>query len=737
MIQNTELKLEVFAADRKAEPVRLHCYRLLKKALRFEASVAEECPAEEGDFFRAVGKLRNMTHAGIFFNGKHIYSTQLLDVERLCGQADFGLKYLAEECPPVEGNLSMYEEILRYYILKKLEQVKIGGLHKKYAMKWDITSRCPVTKEIFSMCSILSERTGVPQLHLLQKYDFRIEIKKDRSVFIWPDTGMRLESDATIADFLRAGKKVEGMAVVNDWAAFPEYGVITEVAGETIDAMLSFGKSLRDYYREVKGEAFRVDPLPKDTPVVRIRLRSGAIIDCCPQALRPYVEPSPEMLELFRRNMVNRILLDRSLLRDIGSLEEMGGLTFIERPCSLRRLGYKAAFVAPPKLIAKAGAELPVNSAGEPEKRQIFDLGFYDTCSKRLTIGYIYPKKDIDALKVSANAIYRFVSKKENPLLPIVCRPGAVAAYADGSKEEISSAVGTVCRGGRVNFIISIVPEQDGEEYTFLKEALRQAKLPSQMLTLSTARFLFGYAGGEYAGSERSSACNDSECNRNKQSGNYKFRTNYSTRVNYRRNSVKRQEEILGNITLEILSKTGGTPWILKDGFENIGLILYKKTEEKNDDTAGNECVVVMDRQGRMIGTGNCTEVEELIGLYRRKHGSFAKQILVVNEKEHEYRREEAVWSHFIEHLEKDGTLFTEVEVYRCGGVRMLQEEDGIIKNPLMGHVIYRDNQAFLVQSGIDEKSGAPRPIRIRRCRGDLSIPEIVTCIYDVGYLRA
>ena len=137
-----------------------------------------------------------------------------------------------------------------------------------------------------------------------------------------------------------------------------------------------------------------------------------------------------------------------------------------------------------------------------------------------------------------------------------------------------------------------------------------------------------------------------------------------------------------------------------------------------------------------MIGTGNCSEVEELIGLYRRKHGSFAKQILVVNEKVHEYRREEAVWSHFIEHLEKDETLFTEVEVYRCGGVRMLQEEDGIIKNPFMGHVIYRDNQAFLVQSGIDEKSGAPRPIRIRKCRGDLSIPEIVTCIYDVGYLR-
>ena len=397
-----ELKLEVFPSKNRVMETSFHIYDLVSSNL------------EENPFKVIRGACRKLANCngniGVFENGKQIISTD--EIHNISEDVDFELRYAGYHALPVSKNRRVYEEYIQYLISENLSGVTVMGKYRKYSRNSGITtSWFPSSKGGYTIYECRDK-----SIRLERSYNIRIEIRDDEIAYLWLNTRSLFSSKLSLMDMIANGKDVCGLSVKNDWARFRQSGVVTEISEKTVTDLLDFGCSLKGYYIDRKKEAYRVEGLPDNTPVVLVDLdRGGASLPYYPQALKPIItreymtkydnEFSVRIDNLVKRTMATRLLTDKELIEDIGSLSDLGDLSFESKCCAAKQLGYAYGYVKLPNLICGNKKILKTG-----DEYRVFNYGFYQKPDHKIKVGYLYPHGEFELLKRVANDIVDFAA---------------------------------------------------------------------------------------------------------------------------------------------------------------------------------------------------------------------------------------------------------------------------------------------------------------------------------------
>ena len=699
-----DLKLEVFASKKKVQPISLHVYNLK----------AQNIMENKFKIIRsATRKIQNYNHCGVFEDGEHIYTTE--KVKEDIPNINFELEYVGIQELEVQTNRKVYEELIKYFIYRKLEKVLIQNKYRKYSCKNDITSKWILTENGF-----ITRSSRNKEISLERQYNVWIKIKEDDYAYLRIDTGSVFTSKLSVYDYLKTGTNILGMKVKNDWAKNKQSGIVTEVCTYSVTAPLEFASSLKDYYIN-KREAYLVENLPDDTPVVCVRLDNQSELPYYPQALKPILtrekvsemdaDFSQEIEKYVKRNMGQRVELDKDFIKDIGELSELYGLSFETECCSVGRLGYARGFVELPKLIC--GNNKAIDCGKE---YQVFTHGFYKRTKQQIKIGYLYPVGTRELMKAVVNSIYNFSTKglfhgKKDTyvcegLLDIQTKSMLQEEYALGDITDYKRAANKLCKLDGVDMVIAMVPdgmEEDGP-YNPFKTIWAEANIPSQMISISTAKLFANEKDG-------------------------------TTSKYY-----------LHNIVLGILGKTGGIPWIVKDmpGEVDCFVGLDVATEEAGIHYPA--CSVVFDKFGKLLGFYKPKQAQrgekikekvlqdifdQVLFSYEDAFGEFPKSIVIHRDG---FSNENDAW--YEQYFSSKGISYTIVEVRKNIRAKLVMYRDGIALNPDIGYCVYNTNEAYLVTTNMKQKKGSPNPLLIEKKCGKVSMVHIIKQILYLTQLH-
>lgn len=698
------MKLEVFASKEKVQPISLHIYDLKTKNI-----VENKFEIIRG----ATWKIQNYNHCGVFEDGTHIYTTEKVNVN--IPNVDFELEYVGTRELEVQANRKVYEGLIRYLIYKKLETVLVVGDYRKYSCKYDITSKWILTKKGF--IPLTSENK---ELNLERKYNIWISIKEDGYAYLRIDTGSVFSSKSSVESYLKKGINILGMEVKNDWGKNRQSGVITEICNYSVTDPLDFASSLKDYYIN-KGEAYRVENLPDDTPVVRVRLDNKSELPYYPQALKPILtreivgkmdaDFSQRIEKYVKRDMGQRIELDKDFVRDIGVLSELHGLSFETECCAVDRLGYTRGFVELPKLIC--GNNRAIDCGKE---YQVFNHGFYKRTKQQIKIGYLYPTGTRELMKAVVNSIYGFGTKglfhgeKDNyvceGLLDIQTKPMLQEEYELGDITDYKRAANKIRKIDGIDMVIAMVPdgmEEDGP-YNPFKTIWAEANIPSQMISISTAKLFANEKNG-------------------------------TTSKYY-----------LHNIVLGILGKTGGIPWIVKDMPGDVDCFVGLDVATVEAGIHYPACSVVFDKFGKLLGFYKPKQAQrgekiaerilqdifdQVLFSYEDEFGEFPRNIVIHRDG---FSNENDNW--YEHYFSAKGIAYTIVEVRKNIRAKLVMYQNDIAMNPDIGYCVYNPQEAYLVTTNMKQKKGSPNPLLIEKKCGNVSMVHILKQILYLTQLH-
>ena len=704
-----ELKMEVFASKESVKAVRLHVYEFHTSELH------------ENKFYlirSAAWKIRNVNSCGVFEDGSYIYTTEKVSEE--IPNAKFRLTYAGEQELEVLEHKKVYSELIRYWIVQKLRTVKTQQYQKeyrKYACWSSVTSRWIQTEQGFRPFS--SENK---QINLERKYSFSVKIFENGKAYLKIDTTSIFTSNQTVYDYIKQRIDPVGMEVKNEWGKNNQTGVVTEICDYTVTDKLDFADSLKAYYINGKKEGYRVENLPDETPVVKMKFQSGKEYPYYPQALKPVltrekvgqIDPrfSMDIEKYIKRDMATRVELDKDFIQDIGSLDQLGGLAFENDMCIVEELGYRKGTVPLPVLTCGKGNKL---CCGDEFK--VFNYGFYQKPAGKIKIGYIYPKNTEQLMKALVNGICEFVAYGKyqgtkdryimEGLLDIQMKPMVKEEYELGDITDYKRSANRLKKVEGIDIVIGIVPDGMDEDgpYNPFKTIWAEANIPSQMISMKTAHL---FARGKAEG----------------------------TKSKY----------YLHNIILGILGKTGGIPWIINKmpGEVDCFVGLDIATLEKGIHYPA--CSVVFDKSGRLLGfykpknaqRGEKIETrilqdifDQLIFSYEDKFGETPKNIMIHRDG---FSNENDEW--YEKYFGVKGIEYTLVEVRKNISSKLAIIEDGAIKNPGMGYCIYNSNKGYLVTTNMKNKKGSPNPLLIEKKCGNISMAVILTQILYLSQLH-
>lgn len=704
-----ELKLEVFASDKQVKECSFHIYNLISSNLA------------ESSFKVIRGACRKLanynTSIGIFENGRQIISTA--EISNMPKDLDFALKYQGMHTIGVLQNKRVYEEYIRFLIREQLRKVTVLGKYRKYSCKSNITSGWfPDGRGGYTVheCSDKSIR-------LERGYRIKIEIREDEKAYLWLDTRSIFSSKLNIMDFINKNIDVCGMEVKNEWSGFSQSGVITEICDYTVVDQLDFGYSLKGYYSEKKKEASRVENIPDDTPVVKVKLDRGKdTLPYYPQALVPIITReymtrydaafSNRIDNLVKRPMDVRLATDREFITDIGIIEELGGLAFETTCCEPKCLGYRWGSVKLPRLVCGDGSTL---TPGEEYK--VFDHGFYQKPNKQIKIGYLYPRGEYDLMKQIVNDIYCFAVKgkyhgaddryTKPGLIDIMPDPVLKQEYDVGNITDYKRAALELRKVADIDIVIALIPDGLDEEspYNPFKKIWAEMNIPSQMLTMKTARLFV----------------QDSKAN--------------GSKARY----------YLHNIVLGILGKTGGVPWIVKDMPTGADCFVGLDVAMMDKGVHLPACSVVFDRYGRMLGFFKprtpqrgekiTTEIlqdifDQVIISYEDTFGEKPQNLVIHRDG---FNNEDAEW--YEHYFKAQGINYSIIEVRKNVGAKVIENNNGN-RNPAIGACVFNDKKAYLVTTLMKNKKGSPNPLIIEKSCGDIPMTDAVTQVLYLSQLH-
>lgn len=705
-----DLRLEVFSSDRVVPVCSFHIYNL--KTQNIEENAYKVIRG-------ACLKLNNINREiGIFENGHQIISTE--QIENVPHEIDFSLEYIGYEALDVSSNSKVYEKYIEFLIRQRLSSVKVLEKYNKYSCKSDITSSW------FKNANgdIVTYKSADKSISLERVYKISIQIADDGKAYLWIDTKSGFRSQLTVMDMLIKKIDVLGREVKNDWGSFRQTGILTDISTTTVSEPLNeLSCSLKEYYINKKKEAYRVEGLPDNTPVVFVKPYNGEKpLTYYPQALIPVLTReevgkidsafSARIEPVVKRSMSNRYALDQEFITDIGALDKMGGLAFITIPAEIKALGFSQAMVPLPKLVC--GNRGVIDCGHE---YQAFSCGFYQKPYKTLKIGYLYPRGENDLLKQVANDIYSFAVLGKyhgeqdkyihQKLIDIQPQPVIAQEYDLNNITDYKRAALKLKSTDDIDIVIALIPDGVSEDspYNPFKKIWAELNIPSQMVSMKTAK---------------------------------KF-------VADSRNNGTGAKYYLQNIILGILGKTGGIPWVVNKMPGNVDCFVGLDVTTQMRGIHYPACSVVFDKFGRLLGFFKpriaqqgekiCTHVlqdiyDQVIISYENEYGEKPKNIVIHRDG---FSREDEAW--YEHYFKAQGISYSIIEV-RKNIYKKMMDFGASDMNPASGSCIYNDNKAYLVTTIMKNKKGSPNPLLIEKACGEISIEEAVTQILYLTQLH-
>lgn len=702
-----DLRMEAFASKGIVQPVKLHVYELHTQKIDNAFSIIRG----------AAWKIRNYTGFGVFEDGKYIYSNA--PITKDIPNVDFSLEYVGERELPVAENKKIYAELIKYYITEQLNRILIFEKYRKYSCKSEITS-----KWILSNGEYRTYASKNKEISLERKYDLWITISDEGIAYLQINTGSVFSSNLTVYDYLSRRVNPVGMEVKNDWSTNRQSGVITEICDYSVTDKLDFADSLKAYYIG-KGEGYRVEKLPDDAPVVLVELQQGKAYPYYPQALKPIltrekvgeIDPAFSLMieQYVKRDMHERLQLDRDLIHDIGTLADVGGLSFSDETCTVEEIGYKKGTVPLPSLVCGQNRSIECG-----KEYQVFNYGFYRKPDRKLKIGYIYPKGAEEKMGAVVNAILEFAVKGKfhgeddkyilNGLLDIQFAPMIKEEYEIGDITDYKRAALKLQKVEGVDMVIALVPDgmDDDGPYNPFKTIWAKANIPSQMISMKTATLF------------------------------WQELIDKSTK-----NTTK---YFLHNIVLGILGKTGGIPWIVKDMPGNVDCFVGLDVATVARGIHYPACSVVFDKYGKLLGFYKPTTpqqgekitsrilqdiFDQVIFSYEDEYGESPKHVVIHRDG---FSNEDDSWyEHYFGAKNIDYSI---IEVRKNNHTKLMLVEDDKVVNPSMGYCIYNNDKGYLVTTDLGNKKGSPNPLLIEKKCGNLSMPHILTQILYLSQLH-
>lgn len=698
-----DLRLEAYASKTRVKPVKLHEYRLISSNMTDHVKHVIRA---------ACWRVRRSRDCGVFENGRYIYTTEEISTD--IPNADFRLEYSGCKELDVQANKNVYEDLIKYHIIKNLVKVKIYEKYNKYSCRSDVTSKFIMTENGFS--TIYSDNK---EICLERKYNFQIEITEDNYACMYIETTSEFTSNLNIADYIQRGKNIIGMLVKNEWGKNRQVGTVLGMCDHTVIDPLKFAPNLKAYYIDI-GQADRVKDIPDDTIPVKVMLNGKSEVTYYPQALKPVLSRevvgvldskfSLKVDKYIKRDMSSRIALDRDFIHDIGVISALDNLEFEQSECPVERLGFKKGYVEPEKLIC--GNNKRINCR---DTYQVFNNGFYKKPGKALRIGYVYPKGMETLMKVVANTIYSYavLGKYHNKddaytktaLLDIQTEPMIKAEYTLDDITDYKRSAKIVGEVEGIDIVIAIVPNgsDDDSPYNPFKTIWADANIPSQMISIDTAQL---------------------------------FARDKSNTTKY----------YLQNIVLGILGKTGGIPWIVENMPGNVDCFVGLDVAMIEAGIHFPACSVLFDKFGRLLGFYKPKQVQkgekikqsilqdifdQVLLTYEATYGNTPKNIVIHRDG---FSNEDDSW--YEDYFNLKGISYTLVEVRKNIGRKLAILENDEVKNPDMGYCVYKNDIAYLVSTDMSKKKGSPNPILLEKKHGDLPMKDIIKQVLYLSELH-
>lgn len=382
--------------------------------------------------------------------------------------------------------------------------------------------------------------------------------------------------------------------------------------------------------------------------------------------------------------------------------------------CEPEELSFKKKTIALPRLTCGDGRTI---ACGEEFK--IFGHGFYHKSKANLKLGFVYPRGKWELLSQVVNDIYYFAVRgeyhkerdtytKEN-LLDIQTGAMFKQEYDIGDITDYKRAARAIQKEGSVDIVIALVPDSADDEnpYNPFKKTWAELNIPSQMITMKTARKFVEDAkrGPKATGSKW----------------------------------------YLQNIVLGILGKTGGIPWVVKEMPGDVDCFVGLDVATINKGIHVPACSVVFDRNGRIMGFFKLktpqqgekvsTEIlqdifDHVILSYEEAYGNKPRNIVIHRDG---FNHEDEGW--YAYYFVAQGIKYSIIEV-RKNIYRKMLDESQTNMNPLAGSCIYNDKEAYLVSTVMKNKKGSPNPILLEKSCGDIPIEDAITQVLYLTQLH-
>lgn len=706
----SNLTVEAFEGIGKLTPMMFYQYKLIGKG-------------KIDNVYKVINKARYAMHSSncfkpVFRKDDMLYTLEEFKTIPKLDEVD--IKLNKNEILNIEDNISIYENVVTYYINSNLRGIKILEKYNKYIVKNtdEIISNTILTRN-------LKDQFKKSEKGFMLKRKFKISpvVNKEGKVILYLSCSSDFSSNKNIYQMMNEGLDIIGLSVKNTWNNIKGSGVIHDISDKKIHEPTTLGQSLIDYYI-TRNKGKRVEKFTeedKNANVIKVKTNKK-ILDCIPHALSPIItrEYLCENDSKFSKDIENLIKMDmeyryntlKSFIEDIGIIKDLNNLSFKKEYYEdIKLLGYDSGILSEPTLMGAKGII--------KNKINIFSNGFYKIPENKTKFGVIYPEGYEDSSKKTIRAIYDFTTNGKyhneknryisDKLMNIYFKPNECIfeSYKLGDITEYKKTALKLKNYHNIQFVIAILPnvnEDDIENpYNPFKKIWAELNLPSQMISLKTAEM-------------------------------FKNSTN-QTALYY-----------LHNISLGILGKIGGIPWVIKNMVGNVDCFIGLDVGTREKGIHYPACSVVFDKFGKLIKyykpnipqsgeiiqTNILQEIfDNILISYEEEKGSYPENVVIHRDG---FSREDLSW--YENYFGNKKIKFNIIEVRKNTPLKIATINNQKISNPAKGSYIVKGNKAFIVTTDITEKLGSPKPLKIEKTYGDIDMLTILNQIYALTQIH-
>jgi len=704
------LTVEVFEGIGKLTPIMFYQYKLIGKG-------------KIDNVYQVINKAKYAMHSSNYFKPVFIKEDMLYTLEefKVIPKLDeVDIKLNDSKILNIEDNTNIYANVVEYYINLNLRRIKVLEKYNKYTVKNtdEIISNTVLTRNLKDKF-IKSEKGFM----LKRKFKIAPVVNTEGKVNLYLSCSSDFSTTKNIYQMINEGLDIIGLPVKNTWNNIKGNAVIEEISDKKIHEPTKLGQSLIDYYI-TRNQGKRVEKFTEEdrnANVIKVKTNK-IILDCIPHALSPIITReylskndskfSYEIENLIKMDMEYRYNTLKSFINDIGIIKDLNNLSFKnEYYEDVKLLGYDSGVLSEPTLM---GANGIIKS-----KINIFSNGFYKMPENQVKFGVIYPEGYEDSSKKTIRAIYDFATKGKyhneknkyisDNLINIHFEPSECIfeSYKLGDITEYKKTALKLKNYHNIQFVIAIVPnvnEDDIENpYNPFKKIWAELNLPSQMISVKTAEM-------------------------------FKNSTN-QTALYY-----------LHNISLGILGKIGGIPWVIKNMEGDVDCFIGLDVGTREKGIHYPACSVVFDKFGKLIKyykpnipqSGEIIETnilqeifDNILISYEEEKGVYPKNVVIHRDG---FSREDLNW--YENYFGKKEINFNIIEVRKNTPLKIATINNQKVSNPSIGSYIIKGNKAFMVTTDIKEKLGSPKPLKIEKTYGNIDMLTILKQIYALTQIH-